>query len=298
MTARVDPTLFHLRDEQRTTARSAGRRREPPAAACHRHLHRRVAAIEALGFVPVDRGRSDRDRMAPRRGARRLRRVAGGRACPPRLTSRLVLTRASRHPRRPSPQGGFHLDGTGVIVGVIDTGIDIYHQCFRRTTARRASSRFSTAPSIRIHRDVGGPRAATSTSGSAAGRDNHRDESVAPVQCNCCAGPDRAEAHLDRSWRHLDQGRPATDNAVQIDSQAAADPDCAVRVRHPHGSNPSPAGPTRASGSYTGRESPRAEIDDALNASRPAVPAQGRERHGTHVAGTAAGDGSQAEKCE
>ena len=28
--------------------------------------------------------------------------------------------------------GAFHLDGTDVIVGVIDTGIDIYHQCFRK----------------------------------------------------------------------------------------------------------------------------------------------------------------------
>ena len=132
--------------------------------------------------------------------------------------------------------GAFHLDGTDVIVGVIDTGIDIYHQCFRKDNG---TTRILALLDRSIHSEyieiVGGPSSGDfQLSYSAPGGTTHQRDDGDPDHRNGCAGPDRARgSSIDQSRRHLNREETAAEHA-RADRVAKAAPRSqrAIRV-HP-----------------------------------------------------------------
>src|SRR5262245_10122863 len=133
MTARVDPTLLHLRDELRELREAQG----PDAVLPHTQVivafTGELASVEALGFEPesvigqIATGWITVEALDGLIEAPNVQRVSAPSAMKPRLNKSVPDIHADQ-----VRTGPLHIDGTGVIVGVIDTGIDVFHQCFRK----------------------------------------------------------------------------------------------------------------------------------------------------------------------
>jgi subtilisin family serine protease len=302
MTARVDPRLLQLREEQRELRVTEGPDATLPPPRVIVTFTGELADIEALGFTAesvlgkIASGWIPIDALEALIGAPGIEQVSAPTLVKPRLNKSVADINADD-----VHTGSFNLNGSGVVVGVIDTGIDIYHQCFRKDDG---TTRILALLDRSIHSEhieiVGGP-----TSG------NFRVQYTAPggttteqsanILITATAAQIRTALEALPSINPGDiatSGGPLPNTPVRIDFlKPQTDPDAPLEF-FLNGGSSLVGGTNPGVRVWTGREFTRSEINDALSHPDQPFPHKDLEGHGTHVAGTAAGDGSQAEKCE
>jgi subtilisin family serine protease len=187
------------------------------------------------------------------------------------------------------------LQGEGVIVGIVDTGIDIFHQAFRKSDgSTRILSIFDTT-----HQRItitGAPTGGTFTltitlPGAAPGAPPF---TTAPLAHNASLGQIASALVASGQIGFNDLAMaggplPATPVTIGFIGKFAKQDVALMSIAS------ALTGGTAPTAAITrGREFTQQEIRDALN--NPSAPFHHRDNdgHGTHVAGIAAGDGSQS----
>lgn len=301
MTASVDPRLLQLQEEQRALRETAGPDATLPPPRVIVTFTGELAELEALGFSPesvlgqIASGWIPVDALDELIEAPGVEQVSAPSLMKPRLNKSVADINADD-----VRTGSFHLDGTGVIVGVIDTGIDIYHQCFRKDDG---TTRILHLLDRSIHSEyievVGGP-----TSGdfrlnyTAPGGTTSEQTALILITATAAQILTALEALPSINPGDIATKGGPLPTPVQIDFlKPQANPDAPLEF-FLHGGSSLTGGTNPSVRVITGREFTRSEINDALSHPDQPFPHKDENGHGTHVAGTAAGDGSQAEKCE
>ena len=216
--------------------------------------------------------------------------VQGGRRQRPELKVSVPEMRVNRVWTAP-----LSLQGEGVIVGIVDSGIDIFHQAFRNSNgSTRILSIFDmTHQRIEI---TGGPTGGTFTL-------SIRLPSAAPGAPPLTTAPIAHNAGLGQIASALAEFPQITFNDLAVAGGPLPGTPVTVGFVGKFAKQDVPlmsvtsaltGGTTPAVDITRGRVFTRDEINNALN--NPSAPFHHKDHdgHGTHVAGIAAGDGSQA----
>jgi subtilisin family serine protease len=199
--------------------------------------------------------------------------------------------------------GILQLTGRNVIVGVVDTGIDIYHHAFRR---ENGTTRLLNLLDLSIRNAItitGNPTGGNFTlswepPAPAGGGPTPPPQTTANIPFNATAQQVLAALSALPAIKAGDlvvSGGPLPGNPVVVDFAGQYNRDKIAPLRAP-------------STALTGGASPKVEVERrreyteaGINAalSTPGMPFDSvdREGHGTHVMGIAAGDGSQKPEC-
>ena len=222
---------------------------------------------------------------------------------------RIELPRASRmqlHESVPATHadvvrtGPLGLDGRGVIIGVVDSGIDIYHQSFRRPNGRtRLLSLLDTTAPYTL-RAGGGPNGGTFT---ISWQPPDKNGVTPPVQTTASLRFDATAPQVQAALVALAAvdpgdvavtGGPLPGAGIVVSFQGQYLNKDIEPLTVNSSVTPAPSVITVA----RGREYSATEINDRLLA--PGAPPFGSwdaDGHGSHVMGIAGGDGSQPGNC-
>ncbi|MFP5364052.1 MAG: S8 family serine peptidase, partial [Thermoleophilia bacterium] len=197
--------------------------------------------------------------------------------------------------------GALGLDGSGVIVGVVDSGIDVFHHSFRKADG---TTRILSVLDLTMGQTIsltGAPTGGTfqlrwTAPAPASGTPAPTPQTTAPIAFDAAAP---AILNALEALGNIEPGH------VQVTGNLAPDNRVLVEFVGPHLTKlvdlmvavPALTGGTSPGVSIIrGREFTQEQINQNLTA--PGAPfTTDTDGHGTHVAGTAAGDGSQADGC-